>query len=169
MSTPQPFSDVEITASEWLVTLSEPGVAAEERRRFQVWLNTDPEHARVFRIQQQAWSLAGKMQHLLAHQPSIESGRRRPSWQVWSLAAALAVVFVGLLAFQIGGSWFGGQRYATEVAQIKELKLDDGSVISLGAASRIEVNFSSRERRVTLLEGQAFFDVAHDSASLYLG
>lgn len=45
----------------------------------------------------------------------------------------------------------------------KQLVLDDGSVIRLNAHSKLQYpsTFSKEERRVTLLEGEAFFDVQH--------
>ncbi|HWK75746.1 MAG TPA: FecR domain-containing protein, partial [Povalibacter sp.] len=153
---------MEIEASEWLVIMSDAGVSETERRRFQAWLTADPEHERVFQAQHQAWSLAGQMRHLLDRPTSARRGPRRVLERAWPIAAMLAVVFVGIIALQFGGIRSGERRFATEVAQIKELKLEDGSSISLGAASRIEVDFTSGARRVILLGGQAFFDVAHD-------
>lgn len=167
MNSPPTFSSVEIEASEWLVMMSEPGLSEAEQRRFQSWLQADPEHERVFRAQRQAWALAGQMQHLL-EQPATRSRRRRVFERTWPIAAALAVALVGGMVFHFGGAGAEAQRFATEIAQIKEVRLEDGSLISLGAASRIKVDFSSQARRVTLLGGQAFFDVTHDPTRPFL-
>jgi transmembrane sensor len=54
------------------------------------------------------------------------------------------------------------EAFATRVAEIRDVFLEDGSRVTLGAASRIEPDFSGRLRIVTLLEGEAFFDVVPD-------
>ena len=54
--------------------------------------------------------------------------------------------------------------YATPIAGIREVALADGSSLTLGAQSSVDVELSGAERRVTLLEGEAFFDVASDAA-----
>lgn len=43
------------------------------------------------------------------------------------------------------------------------MALSDGSVVTLNAASIIQVDFSEKERHVVMLEGEAFFDVASDA------
>lgn len=48
--------------------------------------------------------------------------------------------------------------------KIKKVKLEDGTLITLtsGAVFKYPLAFTKTERRVYLLEGQAFFEVAHD-------
>lgn len=52
------------------------------------------------------------------------------------------------------------QTLATERGEIRLLPLQDGSVMTLNTASRVELQFRGRRRHVGLLEGEAFFDVA---------
>jgi transmembrane sensor len=168
MNTPTRFSNVEVAASEWLVTLSDPDASSEDRRRCADWLAADPEHERVFRAQQDAWRMAGDMTHLLERPEARFAPAAREALVVkrsWALAAAAAVVaLLGVLSFEHGLGIFGGEQFSTKVAQLEELKLEDGTVISLGAASRIRVAMSDRRREVSLLRGQAFFSVAHDAS-----
>ncbi|WP_231634458.1 FecR family protein [Novosphingobium sp. KN65.2] len=42
-------------------------------------------------------------------------------------------------------------------------RLADGSTVTLDAVSRVEVSLSNDARRLTLKQGRAFFDVAHDA------
>ena len=53
--------------------------------------------------------------------------------------------------------------YSTEIAEISEITLEDGSIITLGAKSVIETEFTAAARRVNLIAGEAFFDVAKDA------
>jgi transmembrane sensor len=50
----------------------------------------------------------------------------------------------------------------TDVAESQQLDLPDGSRVTLAAASAIAVSFSADERRVSLLQGEAFFEVRRD-------
>jgi transmembrane sensor len=78
----------------------------------------------------------------------------------WAAAAA------GLLIVAAGGGIFLGGRltgegYSTPIGGLKDVRLDDGSRITLNTNSRIRVHFSNNERRIDLDRGEAFFEVAH--------
>jgi transmembrane sensor len=49
--------------------------------------------------------------------------------------------------------------YATKTAEIRHVDLADGSVVTLGPSSAIEVDFTATARTVRLLAGMAYFDV----------
>lgn len=53
-------------------------------------------------------------------------------------------------------------QHETSIAEIRDVALPDGSVVTVGAASALDVVFTPNERRVVLSEGEAFFDVAKD-------
>ena len=50
--------------------------------------------------------------------------------------------------------------YYTEIGETRLLSLEDGSRISLNTDTAIAVHYSQKERRITLLRGEAYFDVA---------
>ncbi len=56
------------------------------------------------------------------------------------------------------------ERYQTAVSETQKQILADGSTVTLGANSQIEVSFSEAKRRVDLIRGQAFFEVSKDPA-----
>jgi transmembrane sensor len=51
---------------------------------------------------------------------------------------------------------------STDIGERSLLVLADGSKVTLNTASAVHADFSGRERRVTLIRGEAFFDVAKD-------
>jgi transmembrane sensor len=57
-----------------------------------------------------------------------------------------------------------GQRYSTSVGGLSTVPTADGSLIILNTDSQIEVRFTTRERRIELKKGEAFFEVAKDPA-----
>jgi transmembrane sensor len=52
--------------------------------------------------------------------------------------------------------------YTTAIGERSTANLDDGSVAELNTNTRLNIDFSDNERRVELVEGQVFFDVAKD-------
>lgn len=53
--------------------------------------------------------------------------------------------------------------YQTEVGGLKHVHLTDGSSVVLGGRTELSVAFSARYRSVRVIEGQAWFRVAHDT------
>jgi|SRR5579872_111552 len=84
----------------------------------------------------------------------------------WALAAVVVVAsLVGLLAWwQLGR----GSLYATGIGEQRSIALADGSMIELGARSRVRVRLGQRERDVELLSGQALFRVAKDPSRPFI-
>jgi transmembrane sensor len=82
--------------------------------------------------------------------------RRRLMLAAASVALALGIA--GTLLWQTQRS----PLYATDVGERRSITLDDGSIVDLNARSRLRIKFSSTERRVDLLVGQALFQVAKD-------
>lgn len=74
-----------------------------------------------------------------------------------SFASAAAAVLVLSLMF-----W--PETYTTGIGEQRSLVLADGSTVELNSRSRIRIRFSSEQRGVELIEGQALFKVAKDHA-----
>lgn len=77
----------------------------------------------------------------------------------------IAAAAVAACALALGMGWWsqpdtGVSHHRTGVGQVATIVLADGSEASLASDSRIEVQMSRRGRRVALLQGEAFFDVA---------
>jgi transmembrane sensor len=94
--------------------------------------------------------------------------RARPGggWR-WRLsaglgAAAIAVILMLQVVWLEPGDGPGAQIYRTDVGGIKDVHLRDGSSIILGGQTQLSVRFSARTRSVRLIEGEAWFKVAHD-------
>jgi len=92
--------------------------------------------------------------------------RRRLRRRVAATAVSLVLIAVG------GALWFrpGSPAAASTIAAsatvtqpVRQL-LADGSHLELNGDARVRVEFSPAVRRVTILRGEAHFEVAHDSA-----
>ena len=115
-------------------------------------------------------SLSGE--RVVVHQnPPLEVRRtvafasRALSPRIWRSAAA-AVTLAVLAAIGLT-SWYVAHQstsYRTEVGQIRSVPLEDGSHVTLDTGSRIEVAVRADERRIDLIGGDAYFEVAKDPA-----
>lgn len=90
--------------------------------------------------------------------PVRPAGRRLAGY---SLAASL-ILALSALAWHEG--FFDQGRYSTPVGGIAALPMVDGSKITLSSNSRVRIAITSQQRRVELKAGEAFFEVAKDSA-----
>lgn len=151
-----------IEASEWLIRLQEdlhdPVVQAE----FRAWISASPANksawAETRALAQVALSLEPS-QNAKARSPVPAASTKRPIRRWAAYAGALAVA--ACLALVVGpGLMIRLQSdLTTDVAESRQLELPDGSRVTLAAASAIAVSFSADERRVSLLQGEAFFEV----------
>ncbi|WP_296247646.1 FecR domain-containing protein [uncultured Stenotrophomonas sp.] len=98
---------------------------------------------------------------LQERKPAARGRRRRLGW-----ALAAGVAACALLA----GSWTLLQpevpvhQYASAVGEQRSIALADGSMVTLAPASYIAVRFSAGVRDIELRDGEATFDVAHDTS-----
>jgi transmembrane sensor len=152
-------------AAAWLVLLDDDPDDAGRLTEFRTWLDADPAHAA-------AWEGMSRTGELLARAHGVgEAGEPgathiRPCRRSWRLSrqwAAVGMVTVALALFFAPAVLLRLEAdHATGTAQIEALQLADGSAVRLGPDSALKLDFSNDERRVTLLAGQALFDVTHD-------
>lgn len=154
-------------AMEWLLRReTERGNPALEGD-FQRWLEQSESHRKAYASVQSTWAELGK---LPVQAPGIETAGnvvrlpvrspRRLRW--FAAAAAVAAACVLFVAFPVLHRHLMAD-YTTGVAELREVILPDGSVVDLDAGSAIAVDYGDSDRRVTLLSGQAFFQVTRDT------
>lgn len=174
-ATTEPMETIRREASEWLATQSLGMLDEGRRREFQTWLARDRRHAEVYTKMAALWA-DESITHVLRDLDGGHRGAgRRPgrisptSWRGRFGVGRFATAATVLVALILGAHyatrntrWFMPSAYATTVAEIREIELADGSVVTLGANSRIAVNIAAEVRHVTLLAGEAFFSVTRD-------
>jgi len=178
-------SEVMRQAADWVVQLRSPDRPVDCEQSFADWLRESPVHVREYLRAVEVWEG-------LAH-PDVGGGRSRdefikaasdsnlvelptaapPStsyrsgfrWRRVGFAIALTGVFA--LAY------FGWQqttviKVTTGLGEQHSEVLPDHSVVELNTQSEIRVGFTAAERRVELVRGEAFFDVAKDPARPFI-
>lgn len=169
-------------AAEWMARLNARSVASDTLDDFYDW-RRDPGNAAAYSEVEQLWGeyerigsdrdIAAAVREALARPRSASRLRnagdllaRRPAAGALALLLVLGLVFAGVFA------WPRGTIYESGVGEQRLVQLDDGSRLRLDTATRLRVRLSRTERRIDLIEGDAFFDVAHDAPrpfSVYIG
>ena len=178
-------------AAEWFARQRTGPLSQTEEAEFAQWLRADPAHTAAWASYDRLW----RQLETVRDDPTIlalrESARRstersrsrRRTWQITGLLAASVVL--GLVSW-----WAMGYRSLmdktspktsdmrsletqvrdaqTRVGEQSVVLLPDGSKVTLNTASSIHADYSGPERRVILLGGEAFFDVAKDPARPFI-
>lgn len=79
-------------------------------------------------------------------------------------ALAASILFACLIGVGAWQQLARTRNYVTDVGEQRMITLEDGSTVRLNARSSVAVRMTSRQRHVDLLDGQAIFEVAHDSS-----
>lgn len=170
-------------ALHWLIALQETPNDEGLRSRIDSWRAASTENERAWAEAQRVWNVLGEVPGVRASEPSAPArdGRetlRRSSAQRSAGSAVLRVargwrpryfggaavaallLFLFLPALNV---WLQAD-YVTGTAELRQVRLDDGSHVHLGAGSSIDVAYDSSQRRVHLLSGEAYFEVVSDDA-----
>lgn len=148
---------VHAAAIDWWIR-EKAGDLEQDRAAFDAWLAADPSHRHAYA------DVAGMFKEARALRPARRSrargtASRRMATVGLLIAASLAFLFVlGDLAL----IW--RSDFATGVGERRTATLVDGSRVELDGGSAIEVRFEAGRRRVRLLSGEAWFEVAPDPA-----
>jgi transmembrane sensor len=145
-------------AVDWVLRKREGPLTRKERAAFETWLAADPVHAAAYR---EAEELSAELFGLYpARQPQQAPAKRRKRPLALALTCAAGVAGIALFFGDISN--FVLSDYVTRTGEMQSLTLEDGSRVELGPRSAIAVHFAPGSRRVTLLAGEAWFDVAPD-------
>ncbi|WP_165186014.1 FecR family protein [Caulobacter soli] len=174
-------------AALWLERLQrDPSV--EDDVAFQRWLDLSDANRRAWERARDLWDLfeAPEAEDALAGlRKDALSLRARPvqSPVAWYLVAAsfAAVVIGGVLVSNLAREHpaqgplqvasasagdlhgFGQADYQTAAGQRLDVRLEDGTRLTLGPSTAVDVAYAGGQRLVRLTRGEAMFDVTHDA------
>ncbi len=161
-------SAIEEDAARWVVRLDAGKLSEAERAEFEAWREASPLNRDALARMSSQWTDLDALA-ALADTPSPARAWRRPA--LWGGLAAAAAALVAAVIVTTGSLDAGRPTltsglgvYTTKVGDQEKITLADGSIVTLNTGSRIEAQMSATERRVRLLAGEAFFEVAHDAS-----
>jgi transmembrane sensor len=175
-------------ACEWFIECRAGELDETSRSQFDCWLRKSPEHLSAYleiaaiwnegpsldpsskwdrqALVSQATQDTGNVVTLargeLAAMPPTEVPPRRR--RVFAIAACVAILGLAAAATSVWLVPLRAPEYVTATGEQRSLALEDGSAIELNSRSKIQVRYSRHERTIDLLQGQALFHVAKDTA-----
>ena len=165
------------TVEAWLVRMGRPQVSARDLTAFEAWLDRDParldEYQSLKATQRETRVLKADLTAEMSKIPRKPRVSRPGSAGLWiggpvlaalSVAVLLVAVWPRLPSSSPADPMAGTAVYSTDVGEIRELRLADGSQVTLDTESSIRVVLADDVRHVVLDRGQAYFDVFHDKA-----
>lgn len=169
---------IDEAAQDWFLLLRSGEATGTDRARFQTWRDADPRHRRAYDELCDLWADIDDLRGAFAApgMPSRQGPRGGNS------AAAIATrprgpvrrrrqgVWAGLMAACVALLLIAGPDMATRiiadhrtgVGEQARVDLADGSVAWLNTDTAITVDYAAGHRRVSLLRGEAQFEVAKD-------
>jgi len=160
-------------AARWFSARRAGGMSAAEIKAFSAWKMSVPGAQQAFDRLQRQWEILGQV----ADDPAILDMREhdlrrfdRPARRktILAIAAALLLSVTSIATLQQYGllDWLRpaakGEVFQTGTGQRAVATLVDGSVVTLDAESELRVVEMAAERRLQLVRGHAFFQVAKD-------
>lgn len=162
-----PYDDSALeAATDWLFRLQAAPEDAALRLEHARWLAAADSHVGAWLDVQRSWRVTGQLKpqaasaQALPLRPRLRPLSVRP---VRMMAVALAAcLLIVALAPVLVLHWRAEQ--VTSAGENRALTLEDGSVVTLGGDSAFAMAFMPDQRRVSLLHGEAHFQVTVDAA-----
>ncbi|WP_422368580.1 FecR family protein [Pelagibius sp.] len=176
---------IEDTAQDWFVRLASGEVSETDLAAFRAWCEADPRHSRAFSEIRDLWNDIGDLETAFAGSDEMPAANavssrgktpaarslpprhrrftgplRRPTAIAGLATALLAALVVLVIDLPI---WLMAD-HRTGVGEQSTVTLPDGSLAYLNTDTAISVTYSKAGREVSLLSGEALFEVAKDPA-----
>jgi transmembrane sensor len=172
---PQASADerARLEAAEWFARLNSRTISTAALKDFRTW-RSDPANAAAYAEQEALWKAAGRLQDDpeigAAVRAALAQTPKRRGFAAWltsppprlRLAIFAALGLCALLAAWALLSTQAGETYRSGLGERRIVRLEDGSQVRLDTDTQLAVRFGKSSRKIELLRGQAFFDVAHD-------
>ncbi len=175
-STQSKVHDVQGQANAWFSRLNSGEVSSAEQAAYAKWRLADPAHAQAYDELSDLWGLSGSFEDESGLQDALADARNfhleeAPVQQLSSrfkwFGAVAAVLLLTVAGLQVS-PWFSpsqeaaSQEISTAFGEQRTVALSDGSLITLNTDTQVLTRYTGDRRRISLLQGQALFEVADD-------
>lgn len=158
-------------AADWFSRMMRTRVDNEDLEAFSAWRRVPENLVAYNRIEDISRLARGLVDDPDMRAAAMEARARRakaPSWlrRLFATPArgwGVGLAFAGVIAAALLSLKALGPTYETRVGDQREVRLADGTRVRLNTDTALKVRFDGGVRRVDLIKGQAFFDVAHDA------
>lgn len=159
-------ADIREQAAQWLARRMLGPWSEVDQAELDLWLDGSLAHEIAFLRMEAGW---GRTERLMAlREPGTPRAPQIVQSKSYAGKARFAAVIFLIGALSAGGTFLlpgsKTQTYSTPVGGHKVITLTDGSQIELNTDTVIRTEFRASRRQVSLLKGEAYFQVQHDAA-----
>ncbi len=159
-------------ALNWLIALQDEPDDRDTSARFDAWLKESVENAQAWAEAQHVWTALGDARDKAVNKssrikPRAAREKRFHKVRFAAFAVITAAICLVLLLQPAINIWLHAD-YQTATAETRQIRLEDGSNVYLGADSAIDIAFTAQGRNVALLSGEAYFEVEPDQARPFM-
>jgi len=162
-------TEIDDRACFWAARLDKGPLSTADQQQLDAWLTADKRHLGAFA---RARAVSAHFDRARALGPDFDhtqfqaaAGRSFLRRHVRSLSAAAGIATVAIL---VSLFYSPAERFSTKRGEIRLVPLNDGSAITLNTATQLTVDYTKAERQVLLIQGEALFAVAKDSARPFI-
>jgi transmembrane sensor len=155
--------EIDTVAADWVARRDLGILSAKEEAEFGTWLAADIRHLGAYG---RAEAVLCRLEPLnsVALDPALYTADDQAGWNrrriLLAGGAAVSVAAAATVGLFLSRDGTSEWRVSTQIGQMREVVLQDGSIVSLNTNSEIAVHFTKDARNISLLRGEALFDVA---------
>ena len=157
-----PNGAIALEAAAWFAR-RDRGLTEPEQHAYRAWLGGDSRHASAFAQEVQTWDrLVATLGPLLVADGQPDPDRLAPPSRIhrliWIPLMAAAAIAAALLTLGRAPEYpvTSPRQFIVHPAPA-QLTLEDGSKVELRGTAKVDVQFTAGERRIRLIQGEAFF------------
>lgn len=157
-------NEIETVASSWLERGERDDWNDTSRAELDRWLAESPSHMVAYLRIQDVWERANRLTAL--NKPPRPTAASKPASRQGLFRMVASVIVIGGVAVGLN-TYVNTPRYQTYVTTVggrERLSLSDGSSIELNTDTVLRIADDSKQRKVLLDKGEAYFDIHHDPA-----
>jgi transmembrane sensor len=158
---PTDNAEINAAANAWWVRLDSDSVSAGERDEFARWLAADEQHRKAFDAACALWDELDMVKQRIIT-PKIITPKKPFFYKLWA-TPALVMCCLALWLFSPLPILLRAD-FHTSYGERRDIALSDGSVAHLNSNSALAVHIDGKQRQLTLLQGEAWFEVSPDKS-----
>lgn len=147
------------TALGWIARMRSSAATDSERGDFALWLVESDSHAKAMDEMLEMWDDLASVKRMPIPLQKTATAANRSNWLAGSLAIAASFALAFFL-WPASSSTDKALEFRTAIGERSAYTLEDDSIVTLNTNSKIRVNYSQNHRRIKLIQGEAFFEVA---------
>ncbi len=154
---------LEEQAATWLSSRNFFDWSDDDQKELDAWLEASPSNRVTYWRLNAALSRTERLKALRQPMRKLASGSKQTRPKLARSIAAVALIAMAATGSFLYLSKGKDETISTAIGGHKVVTLADGSRIELNTSSTVRIHIDRNHRAVTLVEGEAFFDVWHDA------